>query len=116
MTAPVATHRFQIGDRVANPDLYNTQFFPVPGPQGERLTAVQLGKPEGDPDKPNTDEHLAGIDFADSQHGWTAGVNGTLLHTEDGGATWATITAYTGPTGTSVENAFPIIAIDRAPT
>jgi hypothetical protein len=36
-----------------------------------------------------------------------------LLKSTDGGATWSTITAYTGPTGTSVENAFPIIAVDR---
>jgi hypothetical protein len=36
-----------------------------------------------------------------------------LLRSTDGGATWTTISAYTGPGGTSVENAFPIIAVDR---
>jgi hypothetical protein len=51
------------GDRV-QPDLYNTQFFPVPGPQGERLTAATLGPPEGDPDKLATFEQLASLDFA----------------------------------------------------
>jgi hypothetical protein len=35
------------GDRVT--DLaYNTRFFPVPGPQGERLTAARLLPPQGD--------------------------------------------------------------------
>jgi hypothetical protein len=51
------------GDRV-NPDVYNTQFFPVPGPQNESLTGVRLGPPEGDPDKADTFERLSGIDFA----------------------------------------------------
>jgi hypothetical protein len=51
------------GDRV-NPDVYNTQFFPVPGPQGERLTGVTLAPPEGDPDKVESFERLAVIDFA----------------------------------------------------
>jgi hypothetical protein len=36
-----------------------------------------------------------------------------LLRSKDGGATWTTFTAYTGPVGTSVENAFPILAVDR---
>src|SRR5206468_2143625 len=51
------------GDRV-QPQVYNTQFFPVPGPQGERLTAASLGVVEGDPDKVETFERLAVIDFA----------------------------------------------------
>jgi hypothetical protein len=51
------------GDRV-NPDAYNGQFFPVPGPQGERLTGVKLAPPEGDPEKVETFERLAVIDFA----------------------------------------------------
>jgi hypothetical protein len=51
------------GDRV-NPDLYNSQFFPVPGPQGERLTGVTLAPPEGDPEKVESFERLAVIDFA----------------------------------------------------
>jgi hypothetical protein len=51
------------GDHV-NPDLYNGQFFPVPGPQGERLTGVSLAAPEGDPEKVETFERLAVIDFA----------------------------------------------------
>jgi hypothetical protein len=51
------------GDRV-NPDVYNRQFFPVPGPQGERLTAALLKPPSGDLDKVETFERFAGIDFA----------------------------------------------------
>jgi len=51
------------GDRV-NPDAYNNQFFPVPGPQGERLTSVSLGPPQGDPEKADTFERLAVLDFA----------------------------------------------------
>lgn len=51
------------GDKV-NPETYNTQLFPVPGPQGERLTAAKLGPPEGDPDKAETFEQLASLDLA----------------------------------------------------
>jgi hypothetical protein len=51
------------GDKV-NPDVYNNGFFPVPGPQGETLTAARLGPPEGDPDKLETFEQLASIDFS----------------------------------------------------
>jgi hypothetical protein len=51
------------GERVT-PDLYNQQFFAVPGPQEERLIGVQLGQPEGDPDRLETFERLANIDFA----------------------------------------------------
>ena len=36
-----------------------------------------------------------------------------LLKSTDSGTTWTTITAYTGPVGSSVENAFPIVAVDR---
>jgi hypothetical protein len=50
------------GDRV-QPDLYNSQFFPVPGPQGQRLTPVTLGPAEGDPEKLETFEPLAALDF-----------------------------------------------------
>jgi hypothetical protein len=51
------------GDKVS-PDTYNNAFFLVPGPQGERLTAARLGPAEGDPDKLETFEQLAAIDFA----------------------------------------------------
>jgi hypothetical protein len=51
------------GDKVTQPDLYNTQFFPVPGPQGERLTDATLGPAEGDPEKLETFEQLATLDF-----------------------------------------------------
>ena len=50
------------GDRV-NPKVYDDQFFPVPGPQGERLTAARLEAPEGDPDKTDTFQQLGKIDF-----------------------------------------------------
>ncbi len=50
------------GDRVAR-EVYNTQFFPVPGPQGQRLTAATLGPPEGDPEKLETFEQLASLNF-----------------------------------------------------
>jgi hypothetical protein len=46
-----------------NPALYNDQFFPVPGTLGEKLTPVRLGNPEGDPEKAETFERLAAIDF-----------------------------------------------------
>ncbi len=36
-----------------------------------------------------------------------------LLKSTDGGNTWTISTIYTGPAGSSVENAFPIIAVDR---
>jgi hypothetical protein len=45
------------GDQV-NPDIYNQQFFPVPGPQKERLIGVEFGKPDGDPDKTESYERL----------------------------------------------------------
>jgi von Willebrand factor type A domain/Aerotolerance regulator N-terminal len=51
------------GDRV-KPNDYNSQFFPVPGPQGERLTAVNLEGPEGDLDKAETFEPLIVRDFS----------------------------------------------------
>jgi hypothetical protein len=51
------------GDRV-NPDVYNKRFFPIPGPQGEQLTAARLKPPEGDPDKAETFERFAVLDFA----------------------------------------------------
>jgi hypothetical protein len=51
------------GDKV-NPEVYNTRFFPVPGVEGEFLTPVQLGPPQGDPEKLDTFDHLAAIDFS----------------------------------------------------
>ncbi|MDR3638388.1 MAG: VWA domain-containing protein [Isosphaeraceae bacterium] len=51
------------GEKV-NPDLYNKQFFPVPGPQKEALTAAELGPAAGDAAKRTTYERLASIDFA----------------------------------------------------
>lgn len=55
------------GDRV-KPEIYNTQFFALPGPQRkqpskEHLTPITLGPPEGDPEKFETFERLASIDF-----------------------------------------------------
>jgi hypothetical protein len=51
------------GDRVP-PQNYNDQFFPVPGILNQRMTSVKFGPPEGDPDKADTFERLADIDFA----------------------------------------------------
>jgi len=51
------------GDRV-KADVYNGQFFQVPGPQGDQLTAARLGPPQGEPEKAGTFEHLSVIDFA----------------------------------------------------
>lgn len=51
------------GDKVV-PDTYNKSFFPVPGPQGESLTAARLGPAEGDPNKLESFEQLAAIDFS----------------------------------------------------
>ena len=36
-----------------------------------------------------------------------------FLRSTDGGSTWTNIVAYTGPAGSCLENAFPIIAVDR---
>jgi photosystem II stability/assembly factor-like uncharacterized protein len=33
-------------------------------------------------------ENLRGLWFSDSAHGWVVGVSGTILRTEDGGASW----------------------------
>jgi hypothetical protein len=52
------------GDKVINPDLYNTQFFAVPGVPGQFLVPVQLGQPQGDPAKLETFERLESIDFS----------------------------------------------------
>jgi hypothetical protein len=53
------------GDRIANPELYNTRFFPTPAPQKEQLTGVRLGPPEGDLERTDVSpERLASIDFA----------------------------------------------------
>jgi hypothetical protein len=41
------------GDRVTG-ITYNTRFFPIPGPQGERLTDANLLPPTGDPEKVET--------------------------------------------------------------
>jgi von Willebrand factor type A domain/Aerotolerance regulator N-terminal len=51
------------GDRV-NPDAYETQFFTLPAPQKERFIAATMKRPEGDPEKSETFERLAIIDFA----------------------------------------------------
>jgi hypothetical protein len=51
------------GDKVT-PAQYNDQFFPVPGPQNQRLTSARLGPPEGELDKTETFERLTSIDFA----------------------------------------------------
>jgi hypothetical protein len=51
------------GDRVA-PIRYNTALFPVPGPQGERLTAANLTAPMGDPNRAETFETFAALDLA----------------------------------------------------
>ncbi|MDZ4169670.1 MAG: YCF48-related protein [Coriobacteriia bacterium] len=36
-----------------------------------------------------TRERLWAVDFADPLHGWAAGPRGTMLHTSDGGVSWA---------------------------
>jgi hypothetical protein len=51
------------GERV-NPDQYNRDFFTVPGPQEEHLTAAQLKPAEGDPNRAETLEQLGIVDFA----------------------------------------------------
>ena len=50
------------GDKV-EPNVYNTTFFPTPAPIKDRMTPVVLGRPDGDPDKPETFRRLARIDF-----------------------------------------------------
>lgn len=51
------------GDRV-DFNAYNSTFFPVPGRNDERVCAVQLEAPQGDPEDADTFERLAAIDFA----------------------------------------------------
>ena len=51
------------GDRV-NPDTYNTHFFNAPGPAPLRFVGATLGPPEGEPEKAETFERLATIDYA----------------------------------------------------
>jgi hypothetical protein len=50
------------GDKV-NPDRYNREFFTAPGAPGVRLTAAELAAAEGDPERADTFERLAVIDF-----------------------------------------------------
>jgi hypothetical protein len=50
------------GDRV-EPSNYNLYFFRTPPPIKDHLLAVQLGAPDGDPDRPDTFRRLAKIDF-----------------------------------------------------
>ena len=40
------------------------------------------------PIEPRVGVHLRDIWFADAEHGWVVGENGTILATADGGATW----------------------------
>ncbi len=49
------------------------------------------------------DAHLADIDFADNQHGWTAGARGTIKHTSDGGMSWNEQQSGTDSTLTSIK-------------
>jgi hypothetical protein len=51
------------GDRVTDVS-YNTRLFPVPGPQGERLTDARLLPPTGDPENADT---YSGLEF-DTAH------------------------------------------------
>ncbi|HUY36540.1 MAG TPA: VWA domain-containing protein [Pirellulales bacterium] len=50
------------GDRV-NPDVYNTQFFVVPGPRQERLVPVKLGQPVGDAQKFDTFAQFSSVAY-----------------------------------------------------
>ena len=50
------------GDKV-DPNVYNTAFFLTPPPLKDRITPVQLGPAEGDPDRSETFRRLARIDF-----------------------------------------------------
>ena len=43
-----------------------------------------------------TDRALFSVDFADAQHGWTAGQDGVILATTDGGKTWTRQESGTG--------------------
>jgi hypothetical protein len=51
------------GERV-HPEVYSNQFFPVPGPQRERLVPARLDLPVGDAERYETFARLATIDFA----------------------------------------------------
>jgi hypothetical protein len=48
---------------LADPNRYNDNFFPVPGPQRERLTAAEMDKAEGDPRDARTFERFTAVDF-----------------------------------------------------
>lgn len=51
------------GDRV-NHDVYNQQFFPVPGPLKEQLVAARLNPPVGDVQKIDTFVSLSSVDYS----------------------------------------------------
>jgi len=51
------------GDRV-NPDIYNSQFFLVPGALKEKFIEVTFGPPQGDAQKLDVLAHFASIDYA----------------------------------------------------
>lgn len=51
------------GDRV-NPEVYNQQFFPVPGPLKEQLISARLNPPVGDVQKFETFVSLSGINYS----------------------------------------------------
>ena len=51
------------GDKV-NPDVYNSQFFIVPGPQKEQLTPARLSPPVGDVEKLETFERVGSADLS----------------------------------------------------
>lgn len=51
-----------------------------------------------------TGEDLNGVSFCNSQVGYAVGTSGTVLHTTDGGATWAALSdaSYDGAYGVEV--------------
>ena len=51
------------GDRV-NPDVYNQQFFPAPGPLKEQLISARLNPPVGDVQKFDTFVSLSGVNYS----------------------------------------------------
>ena len=58
----------------------------LPSPAPGRV--VKQGKP-GPLKRDRSGDRLASVNFVDASHGWAVGGLGTILHTRDGGATWA---------------------------
>src|SRR5687768_4774386 len=61
------------------------------------------------PQSSGTTNDLRGLHFVDATHGWAVGLNGTILHTTDGGENWSP----QNPGTSGVHNYFAVRFLDR---